>query len=248
MRLHMHSYCAQPIAHRGLHGAVTGHVENSTAALREAYEAGYAIECDVRASVDHQAFVFHDATGARLLAAPADARSEAFTLAAQPADAIQATRVAGTDAPPPTFEALLALVAGRVPLIVEIKPDAATRASETLDAMALAAATYTGDLAFKSFDPDLCARLKRRLPYLPIGLVIGPHPPPAGVWPWRCPALRDLTSADFLSVAVSRVHDPLFQTLRRLQAKPLFTWTVREPEEHSLARRYADAAIFELTA
>src|SRR5687768_8090103 len=57
---------AQPFAHRGLHGKAL--IENSLAAFDAAIAAGYGMECDVRASMDGVAFVFHDADLDRLTA------------------------------------------------------------------------------------------------------------------------------------------------------------------------------------
>ena len=57
---------ARPIAHRGLHSHSRGIVENSISATKAAAEAGYAIECDVRPTLDGEVVVFHDYTLERL--------------------------------------------------------------------------------------------------------------------------------------------------------------------------------------
>ena len=57
---------ARPIAHRGLHGARVDRVENSLGAAEAAVQGGFAIECDVQASADGEAMVFHDETLDRL--------------------------------------------------------------------------------------------------------------------------------------------------------------------------------------
>jgi glycerophosphoryl diester phosphodiesterase len=51
---------AQPIAHRGLHDASRGAEENTLGAADQAAARGFAIECDVQASADGEAMVFHD--------------------------------------------------------------------------------------------------------------------------------------------------------------------------------------------
>ena len=43
---------AQPYAHRGLHDAASGIIENTPSAFRAAIDAGYGIECDVQISAD----------------------------------------------------------------------------------------------------------------------------------------------------------------------------------------------------
>ena len=57
---------ARPIAHRGLHDAAKGIIENSLAAARAAIAGNYAIECDAQLSADGEAVVFHDDTLDRL--------------------------------------------------------------------------------------------------------------------------------------------------------------------------------------
>ncbi len=56
----------RPIAHRGLHDAAEGVIENTLAAAEAAIAAGFAIECDVQLSADEEVFVFHDETLDRL--------------------------------------------------------------------------------------------------------------------------------------------------------------------------------------
>ena len=78
---------ARPIAHRGLHDAATGIIENTTSAFEGAIAGGYGIECDVRLSADGEAMVFHDSTLDRLTEASgavadrtaADLKAIAFT-------------------------------------------------------------------------------------------------------------------------------------------------------------------------
>ena len=74
---------------------------------------GAGIECDLRLTADDRIVVFHDADA---LAACAAARcgSAQSTL-----DDLSRLRVG--EHPIPTLESLLALVAGRVPLLLEVK-------------------------------------------------------------------------------------------------------------------------------
>ena len=51
---------ARPIAHRGLHDAAAGRIENTAGAALAAIDGNYAIECDVQISADGEAMVFHD--------------------------------------------------------------------------------------------------------------------------------------------------------------------------------------------
>ena len=57
---------ARPIAHRGLHDAARGLIENTAGAVAAAIEAGFGIEVDVQVSGDGEAMVYHDDTLGRL--------------------------------------------------------------------------------------------------------------------------------------------------------------------------------------
>src|SRR5947209_11590386 len=51
---------ARPIAHRGLHDAAAGVIENTASAFQAAITGGYGIECDLQISADGEAMVYHD--------------------------------------------------------------------------------------------------------------------------------------------------------------------------------------------
>ena len=57
---------ARPIAHRGLHDASAGVIENTASAFAAAIAGGYAIETDLQISADGEAFVHHDDALGRL--------------------------------------------------------------------------------------------------------------------------------------------------------------------------------------
>src|SRR5712691_8509603 len=57
---------ARPVAHRGLHDAGAGVIENTLSAFRAAISGNYAIECDLQVTSDGEAMVFHDDALGRL--------------------------------------------------------------------------------------------------------------------------------------------------------------------------------------
>src|SRR6185295_7945803 len=57
---------ARPVAHRGLHDAAAGVIENTPSAFAAAIAGNYAIECDLQVSADGEAMVFHDDALGRL--------------------------------------------------------------------------------------------------------------------------------------------------------------------------------------
>src|ERR1700759_2444963 len=51
---------ARPVAHRGLHDASRGIIENMPSAAQAAIAGNFAIECDIQLTSDGEAMVFHD--------------------------------------------------------------------------------------------------------------------------------------------------------------------------------------------
>jgi len=242
----------RPIAHRGLHDAAEGVIENTLAAARAAIEAGFAIECDVQISADGEVFVFHDATLDRLT-------DRSGALIDKPAAEVAEARIKGTGESPPTFAALLALVAGRAPIICELK-SRFDRDFRIADRIAPFAASYHGPLAFKSFDPDLVAYLRLRWPQLgpegrpcPVGIVAeASYDGPA--WAFLtdeqkrdCADWEELVrrEPDFLSFNVDDLPHKTPFFMKELHFLPVMTWTVRSAAQREAARKWADQIVFE---
>ena len=143
---------ARPIAHRGLHDARHGVIENSLSAAKAAIAKHFAIECDVQLSGDGEAMVFHDYSLDRLTRekGPLDAHS-AMTLS-------RYTLGASSDCIPRLSD-FLAQVAQRTPVICEIKSrfDGDMRLAERT---ARCACEFGGPIALKSFDPAIIAHLR----------------------------------------------------------------------------------------
>src|SRR4029077_19651749 len=70
---------ARPVAHRGLHDATAGVIENTPSAFAAAVAANYAIECDLQITADGEAMVQHDDALGRLT--EGSARLDAMTAA-----------------------------------------------------------------------------------------------------------------------------------------------------------------------
>ena len=141
-------------AHRGLHGPNVP--ENSMAAFRAAVEAGYGAELDVHLLRDGRLAVFHDFSLQRV--AGAEVRIEELT-----APELANYRLSDTQEQIPLFEDVLALFAGKAPLIVELKVadnnyEALTKAvCQMLD-------QYKVTYCIESFDPRCIRWLKKYRP------------------------------------------------------------------------------------
>lgn len=237
---------ARPIAHRGLHDRAAGRPENTIAAARAAIAAGYAIECDVRLSADGEAMVFHDAALGRLTAA-------SDPVAARTAADLGRLTIAGTPETIPTLPALLGAIAGRVPLIVEIKASHSGDLALTRRVAAIVAA-YDGPVALKSFDPQVVAALRGLVPdAIPRGIVgetTQDDPAYAALTDSARRGLSDLlhigeTRPDFVSWRVGDLPCAATHLTRVLGHLPVMAWTVRTDNQRRLAADHADQMVFE---
>ncbi|MFG1181363.1 glycerophosphodiester phosphodiesterase family protein [Xanthobacter versatilis] len=234
---------ARPVAHRGLHDAARGIIENAGAAMDAAIAAGYAIELDLQASADGEAMVFHDFTLDRLT----DAQGP---LADRPAAELGAIAFRGTGDLILTLPQLLERVAGRVPLVIEIKSTFSGDTSLAARAADLVAA-YNGPAALMSFDPQMLEVVRARAPGVVRGIVAEGRYGPE----WQhISAARGFVLANllhwprsrfqFVNYRVADLDKPAVRLLRAL-GMPVLTWTVRTPDQRERAARYADQIVFE---
>ena len=105
---------ARPVAHRGLHDVARGIIENMPAAAEAAAQANFAIECDIQLTADGEAMVHHDDALGRLT-------EVSGPLLGKTAAELKAVKFKNTDERMMTLSDLCALVAGRVPLVIEVK-------------------------------------------------------------------------------------------------------------------------------
>jgi glycerophosphoryl diester phosphodiesterase len=236
---------ARPFAHRGLHNAALGAVENTVTAFWRAIDGGFAIGTDLQITSDGEAVVFHDATLKRL--AERDGRLSAMTAAALKGVALKQTgdRII-------TLGDLFDLVDGRVTLLLELKSlrDGDTRLPQRV---AEVLRGYSGPVAAMSFDPAQMLALRAAAPGLPCGITAGGWRPGEHR---RILARQNKTPAaylseivrmrpQFLAYAVEDLTGKLPWVVRNVLRRPLLTWTVHTAAERALAARLADQMIFE---
>ncbi len=236
---------ARPIAHRGLHNKTKGLVENSLAAAEAAIACQYAIECDVQLCKDGEAIVFHDFTLDRLT----DAHGELVTHTAEELRKIAYRDGAGTL---PTLQVFLATIAGRTPLIIEIK-SRFDGDRQLANRTAAAAAQYSGPVALKSFDPDVLRTLRAANLACPIGFIGEAHYEHeewASLSPATKVALRDFSfypdiRPDFLSWSAHDLPHAVPRLCRDGIGMPVMTWTIRSPQDRARVAPFANQIIFE---
>lgn len=241
------SLLARPIAHRALHDRRAGRVENSLKSIAAAIDAGYGFEMDVQLSRDGVAMVFHDDLLDRLTAQSGPVRDRTRA----ELEAIPLTDDGGTI---PTLETVLSLVAGKVPLLIEIKDQDGAMGPNVgpLEAATCAALKdYSGDVALMSFNPHAVAACATYAPDIPRGLVTSSYQ--AVFWPELSAAARDTlreipdydrTGACFISHESTDLDRPRVAELKAKGAA-ILTWTIRTAKAEAKARRIVDNVTFE---
>ncbi len=233
-------YASFHYAHRGLHDEALP--ENSLAAFRAAVEAGYAIELDVWLSHDGIPMVFHDATLTRMcgidrkLSDLTAVELETLTLLGNPAHRI------------PRLADVLALVNGRVPLLIEIK---GTRHTDPIcEATAALLDEYRGDYCIESFSPYVVHWFRKNRPLVVRGQLSQHYfaegnGRKAHLFLMQLLCTNFLTKPDFISFNIDHRRYLPFRIATGLFGAKAFAWTVDNEEREENACGYFDSMIFE---
>ena len=224
---------ARPIAHRGYHDLNNLRWENTLSAFAAAAERGFSVECDGHLSADAVPVVFHDGDLERLTGQ----KGNVFEKTA--AELVQ-MRVGGTQDHVPTLAEMLALVAGRVPVVIELKgiegkdDGLVARVAECLR-------NYPGKAAIMSFDHRLVRRFAAEAPGIPGGLTAD------GRTPADLEAHFSMLAhpISFVSFGVMDLPNRFVATVREKFGMPVITWTVRDKWAVDLTRAHADQMTFE---
>jgi len=220
-------------------------VENTASAFRAAIDSGYGIETDVQISADGEAMVHHDDALGRLT-------EGAGHLNSMSAAAIKAVRFKATADRILTLNELCELVAGRAPLVIELKSHfdgdrrLVARAAQVL-------ASYRGPAAVMSFDPGMIETVRAVAPGLTRGIVSERH---YAHHEWDAMTASDKrrlafllhaprTRPQFVAYGVKDLPALAPLAARWLFNLPLLTWTVRSEADRRVASRWADQMIFE---
>ncbi len=241
-------FVTTPLAHRGLHDLAKGRPENSLAAFDAAVLQGYGIELDLQLSKDGEAMVFHDYFLQRLT-------EESGPVAQRTAAELNAISLMhGRAERIPTLSQVLAVVAGRAPLLIELKdqdgalgPNIGRLEAATVKALE----GYAGEAALMSFNPHSVAELARLAPRRPRGLTTCDYLKEdwTTVPEARLSELRPLPDvarikAGFISHQEDDLANPQVASLKA-SGLPVLCWTIRSPAQEAQARRVADNITFE---
>lgn len=229
-------------AHRGYHCKEKKIPENSMAAFRAALKKNYGIELDIHLTSDNQVVVFHDDTLQRVCGI--NGYPEKMTTAQ-----LRKCSLLGTDEHIPTFEEVLSLVHGQVPLLIELKmPDRSVKLCEQAYKLLK---NYHGPYLIQSFNTLGLRWFRENAPHVLRGQLASnltnnnkkPH------WAFRFLTkhlmLNFLARPDFISYKLADL--PTFNTslLRTFFRTPFAVWTLRDRKSLKEGVLHYDMQIFE---
>lgn len=228
-------------AHRGLFDNQTDAPENSLPAFRKAVEAGYGIELDVQLSKDGIPVVFHDASLKRMCGV--DGNVWEYDLAE-----LKQMKLADSDATIPTFEEVLNVIGGKVPVIIEYKLDVAqTRVCTLVNDML---SHYQGVYCIECFHPLALIWYRKNRPDIVRGQLCMEY--------WKEEKYRGnplflllsylvtnvATRPDFIAYQHSDASNLSRRVARRLGALSV-AWTIKSQEQLEEAKKHFDLFIFD---
>jgi glycerophosphoryl diester phosphodiesterase len=236
-----------PIAHRTLHDVKSGIPENSWEGLEKAISRGYAIEIDLQLSRDGIPVVFHDYKLNRVT-------DEIGFISDRRAAELEKIVLKGGQKGIPRFDAFMSYIAGRVPVLIELKDQDGTLGDSPSvfeSAVCKTLENYTGPVAIMSFNPFMIERCAKLLPNIPRGLITEVFK--QDEWPniskLRCDKLTKISDyftagATFISHDHMDLKSDEVDRLKKAGAT-ILCWTVRSQNEDNEARKIADSVTFE---
>ncbi len=223
----------RPIAHRGYHDLNKTRWENTLPAFEAAIEKDFAIECDVHLAADGVPVGFHDEKLDRLTGTDG-------LVWQRTAAEMSALRIGGTADHPPTLAQMLEHVAGRVPLVIELKgvpghdDGLVAKVAEQLRG-------YSGKAALMSFDHWLVRQFAADAEGIACGLTAN------GTKPQDLEAHFSMlgNAVSFVSYGVFDLPNPFVTFVREKLSLPVITWTVRNQNDVRQTFAHADQMTFE---
>ena len=237
----MRPFMDTKIAHRGLFNN-RDIPENSMPAFRKAIEYGYGIELDVQMTKDGKLVVFHDPSLKRMCGAYSPLTELSFA-------ELQSLTLLDTSEKIPLLEDVLNEIGGRVPLIVEIKPDGCFM--ECTKKTAALLDRYPGLFCIESFHPMIVFWFRKHHPdvirgqlstnYFKEGISLNP----VVKFLLTNLMLDFLTRPDFIAYNHVYRNQFSYRICRKLYPVVNAAWTVRSRKEMDAAEEVFQIIIFD---
>jgi glycerophosphoryl diester phosphodiesterase len=232
-------YEINPIAHRGFHWS-PGIDENSFEAFELAIEKGTPFECDLHLSKDGEAFIHHDFNLKRMTGIDQ-------TIGELRSHELRKIKTFQSEKGIMSLKELLSFIAGKVPIVLEIKR---TLSDDRLEARVLELLTnYRGDVTIQSFHPQSLLFFRKQKSDLILGLLAGKESLNDLSWGTRI-LLQSLSFAafirpDYIGYEWTGLHRRAPQEMRKNRHIPLISWTVNDKKSLEISKLLADNIIYE---
>ena len=232
----------QYIAHRGFFDNDSDCPENSLSAFALAVERGYGIELDIHITADNQLVVFHDDGLSRMCGV--DRALEDCTY-----EELQQYRLAKSRERIPLFTDVLAIVAGKVPMVVEIKNSARWR--EVTERTAKILDEYEGRYCIESFNPLIVEWYKKNRPEIVRGQLSTDYfkdEPQMGFFQKLILTnllFNFIAKPDFIAYNHKHKDQFSYKLLRKLYRVKNVAWTIRSQQELKNAKSVFTCMIFD---
>lgn len=226
------------IAHRGLFDREKI-PENSMLAFDKALEKGYSIEVDVNMTQDGYIVVFHDNSLKRMTGIKNDITT--MTLSE-----IKKLKLLGTENKIPTFEDVLLQVSGKVPILIEVKPN--SKYKELMEKLINLLEKYNGKYSIQSFDPRVVYWLKKNTPQISRGQIASKN-----IREVKSRILKILlgkmvfnviTKPNFVSYQYLSINEKFYKEQKN-KGREVIAWTLKNKEDYEKIRDYCDMVVFE---
>lgn len=226
------------IAHRGLFDREKI-PENSMLAFDKALEKGYSIEIDVNMTQDGYIVVFHDNSLKRMTGIKNDITT--MTLSE-----IKKFKLLGTENKIPTFEDVLLQVSGKVPILIEVKPN--SKYKELMEKLINLLEKYNGKYSIQSFDPRIVYWLKKNMPQISRGQISSKN-----IREVKSRILKILlgkmvfnviTKPNFISYQYLSINEKFYKKQKN-KGREVIAWTLKNKEDYEKIRDYCDMVVFE---
>lgn len=231
------------IAHRGLFNNDGNSPENSRMAFRRAVAHGFGIELDVRLTVDNRMVVFHDDSLKRVCGVHKRVAECTYKELQQYTLMNSAEKI-------PLFRDVLNDVAGKVPLIIEIKVK--LKYADTVKKLAEIMQDYHGIYCIESFNPLAVAWYRRHHPkvlrgQLSTGYLVNESKRFTFIKEtlFSNLLLNWYSKPDFIAYNHKHAGQLPYRICRKLYGVESVAWTIRSREELDTAKDIFQVFIFD---
>lgn len=223
------------IAHRGFHDEISP--ENSLSAFQKAIDAGFAIELDVQQISDGTIVVFRDYTLSRMTG------KDGYLRMLKKED-LKKHFLGSSKETIPTLEEVLKLIAGKAPILIEIKNE--NKIGEFEKELVKMLREYKGEYAIQSFNPYIVEWFKDNAPEIIRGQL-------ASYFKGEKLSLfkrnilkkmryNKISKPHFISYNVENLPN---RFVKKYNDLPLIAWVVKSKEQFMKAVKICDNMIFE---